>query len=168
MAPLFVLLKWYPERLIVWLIVIAMSVLGSYRYYIKKQANNPKAQAIFNGYMVSVFFLTVFSRLGISENHIDIIPLHSYIEFVSTMRWEILLDNILNIVLFVPFGVFVKTRNHDYSVLKIVLSGFLISLIIEVLQLLLRRGYFEADDLINNTIGVFAGYLIYLIKHKSN
>ena len=168
MAPLFVLLKWYPERLLAWLIVIVISVLGSHRYYIKKQANNPKMKAIFNGYLMSLFFLTVLSRLGISDYYIDIIPLHSYFEFVSTMRWEILIDDILNIVLFVPFGVFVKIRNHDCDVSKIVICGLGVSLTIEILQLLLRRGYFEVDDLINNTLGVFVGYLLYLIKYKND
>lgn len=80
MAPLFVLLKWYTERLIAWLIIIAISIWVSYRYYIKKHANNPIIQAAFNAYLLSLFFLTVFSRLGISEYHIDIIPLHSYFE----------------------------------------------------------------------------------------
>ena len=60
---------------------------------------------------------------------------------------------ILNILLLSPIGflmpVFVKKKRW-----VILVFGFLFSLLIETLQLVLRRGYFEADDLFHNTLGV--------------
>ena len=44
--------------------------------------------------------------------------------------------------------------------------GFCFSLLIEVLQLVLRKGTFEVDDLINNTAGVVIGLGVYLLGEK--
>ena len=58
---------------------------------------------------------------------------------------------VLNILLISPMGflmpVFMKKR-------WVIVSGFCFSLFIEGLQLFLRRGCFEVDDIICNTLGV--------------
>jgi glycopeptide antibiotics resistance protein len=41
---------------------------------------------------------------------------------------------------------------------EVVLLGFLTSLSIELLQLVLKRGLFEFDDMFHNTFGVILGY----------
>ena len=41
--------------------------------------------------------------------------------------------------------------------------GFLCCLSIECFQLVTRRGYFEVDDVLHNTLGVIVGYLLYLL-----
>jgi glycopeptide antibiotics resistance protein len=41
---------------------------------------------------------------------------------------------------------------------KVALLGFLTSLSIELLQLVLKRGLFEFDDMFHNTFGVILGY----------
>ena len=45
------------------------------------------------------------------------------------------------------------------------LLGFLLSLGVEVVQLLTRVGTFDVDDVLLNTIGVALGYVVYLIEH---
>jgi glycopeptide antibiotics resistance protein len=44
---------------------------------------------------------------------------------------------------------------------RIILIGFLISLTIEILQLVTKRGLFEFDDIFHNTLGVAIGELGY-------
>ncbi len=41
--------------------------------------------------------------------------------------------------------------------------GFLFSVFIEVSQLVLHRGLFELDDMINNTFGCVLGYALFVI-----
>jgi glycopeptide antibiotics resistance protein len=41
---------------------------------------------------------------------------------------------------------------------RVALLGFLTSFTIELLQLILKRGLFEFDDMFHNTIGVGIGY----------
>jgi glycopeptide antibiotics resistance protein len=46
---------------------------------------------------------------------------------------------------------------------QVALLGFLTSLSIELLQLVLKRGLFEFDDMFHNTLGVIIGYGIWWI-----
>ena len=70
----------------------------------------------------------------------------------------------LNILLFVPFGFLlplVKERGH--SIWKVTIAGFAFSCAIELMQFITERGFTEIDDIINNSIGAFVGYLMYIV-----
>lgn len=72
----------------------------------------------------------------------------------------------LNVIMFIPFGFMVpliwqKMRTLPY----ITVVGFLFSLLIELSQLLSRRGT-DVDDLIMNTLGAVIGYLLHEIWSK--
>lgn len=60
-----------------------------------------------------------------------------------------------------PLGIFVPLwiKEAD-NVKKVAMTGFIVSLIIEVAQLITTRGYFEIDDLFHNTLGAFIGAFI--------
>ena len=69
-----------------------------------------------------------------------------------------------NILAFMPFGFFlpviwVRTR-HWYIT---VLLSFAMSLLVETMQLVGKVGSFDVDDLLLNTIGGFAGYIIFVL-----
>ena len=49
---------------------------------------------------------------------------------------------------------------------RMFLAAFLLSLTIEITQLLTRVGSFDVDDLILNTAGGIAGYLLFYIMNK--
>lgn len=70
---------------------------------------------------------------------------------------------ILNILLFIPFGymlpcIFGKLQKALWGV---VLIGFVCSLLTEVVQLVTHLGWFDLDDLLNNTIGCVLGVILY-------
>lgn len=72
-----------------------------------------------------------------------------------------------NIIGFIPFGFILpvitgKTR----SIWFITLSGFGLSLLVEVVQLITRVGSFDVDDLILNTVGALVGYLLFELCNK--
>ncbi len=68
---------------------------------------------------------------------------------------------ILNVLLFVPFGFLIPAIWNKYQSLpRTILSGFLLSLNIEWLQLFNNR-VTDVDDLITNTIGTLIGYVIW-------
>ena len=46
---------------------------------------------------------------------------------------------------------------------KIILFGFLSSLLIESCQFMFHRGVFELDDLLKNTMGTAVGWLIWKV-----
>ena len=48
----------------------------------------------------------------------------------------------------------------------VVLSGLAFSCLIEVTQLFTKRGYFEIEDMIHNTLGVVLGILLRMLLRK--
>ena len=69
-----------------------------------------------------------------------------------------LLQMMVNIAMFIPFGVMLEIAGADVK--KSVLTGFILSLGIEAFQLILMRGVCDIDDLIMNTIGTLIGFLL--------
>ena len=65
-----------------------------------------------------------------------------------------------NIGMFLPIGFFTALLWREGSLWRSVLVGFLASLSIEVIQLFIDRGT-DLDDLILNSVGAAAGYLLY-------
>lgn len=106
---------------------------------------------LFGAYIAAVLWITLFSRLG-TERRSFLLPFHSYVEILKGNR-QFLLENIGNVVLFIPLGVALKCGGMK-DVKK---AGFLASLLIEVLQFTFALGTFECDDLIHNTIGAIIG-----------
>ena len=64
----------------------------------------------------------------------------------------------LNIALFIPFGGFITLYFKEFQKwYKVTVTGFLMSLLIEILQLATYRAT-DIDDLIMNTLGTIVGY----------
>lgn len=72
---------------------------------------------------------------------------------------------ILNVALFVPLGLAMPFICKKISLLKISLIGLSISFIVEFVQFFIGRSC-ETDDLLCNTLGAVAGYLLYLLIKK--
>lgn len=70
-----------------------------------------------------------------------------------------------NIGVFIPFGILIPLLfGRRYSkFLSIFLRGLLV---LEGLQLITRRGSFDIDDFLLNTVGATIGYGIYVIVRK--
>ena len=65
-----------------------------------------------------------------------------------------------NVGMFLPIGFFAALLWRQGSLWRSTLTGFLTSLSIETIQLFIDRGT-DLDDLILNTVGAAAGYLLY-------
>ena len=76
----------------------------------------------------------------------------------------IFMSMVLNIVLFIPLGMFgccaFRVASKKAAVILIA-SGVAFSVLIEVLQYAMNLGNAEIDDVICNTLGLLAGCLIY-------
>jgi glycopeptide antibiotics resistance protein len=75
---------------------------------------------------------------------------------------------VLNVALFVPFGALLPLVARVSSVRRAVLTGFLLSLGIELVQFVadvtVSTGRVaDINDLLGNTIGAFAGYVIFRV-----
>jgi glycopeptide antibiotics resistance protein len=77
-----------------------------------------------------------------------------------------LTDFLLNIIIFIPFGILFPTLTKKRTFFRFLLVAFLISLTFEIFQLITLWGQFDVDDLISNSLGFIVGYLFYLFILK--
>lgn len=96
-------------------------------------------------YVIVILYITVFSRKPGSER----IFKGLFWEYQNGM-WKSI---ILNIVLFLPLGFLLGNK-------KGIATGFLLSVIIEVVQYIGMLGFCELDDVLNNTVGAVLGYFV--------
>lgn len=92
--------------------------------------------------------------------------LHSYRRLLAggpgASEWGALA--LFNCMLFMPFGFLLAAvlRGNSVGTVRVAaLCGFSYSLLLETLQLVLRRGTCELDDLLHNTIGAVLGALLW-------
>lgn len=114
-----------------------------------------------------LFFDAKYGRVsGIKSYNLEPFKtIHNYIKYRKYVTDSIIIRNILgNIVAFMPFGFFIPLlfRRTRYFIKIILISGF-VSLIVEIIQYEFAVGSFDVDDIILNTLGGFAGYIIYKI-----
>lgn len=107
-----------------------------------------------------VFASTVLTRESGVRSY-RMIPFWSWYKIVTEKDNALLLENMLNFILLMPAGVLLPFI-CDYKVQlgKGMLFGGLVSAVIEMSQLVLKRGLFEWDDIIHNSIGCMMGCLL--------
>lgn len=76
-------------------------------------------------------------------------------------------ENILNVVIFVPLGIYLGILFKERLFGKKLLFIFLLSLIVEGLQYMLRLGAFDVTDLMTNTLGGVVGLMIFKAIEKA-
>ena len=108
-------------------------------------------------YIFLIFCSTVFFRTTSELRKYDILPFWSY------DRPELLVENIMNVVVFVPVGLLLGIAFKQMTWWKAFLIGCSISVTIESLQFFFMRGFSELDDVMHNTLGCLIGYGIYAI-----
>lgn len=103
------------------------------------------------------------SKMTILERLLnEINPIGWYIDPpIATEVPNYLRDDILNVVLFIPFGGYLSHFIKEKKILKIVLIALSVSIFIEVFQLFTMLGAASSKDLITNSLGAFIGALIY-------
>ncbi len=105
-------------------------------------------------YIFLIFCSTVFFRTTSELRKYDIHPFWSY------DRPELLVENIMNVVVFIPVGLLLCIAFKQMTWWKALLMGCGISVTIEALQFFFMRGFSEVDDVMHNSVGGLAGFLI--------
>ncbi len=148
---------WSKIELIAIVIVMIISFIILDRFYKKDKIN--KIQMFF------CILSTIFSRLP-SKRICKLEVFWSWKEILNSMnttypKYELFLENILNVIMLLPIGIFLPLVCGKKINWKIGLFiGFCISFSIEFMQLILCRGMFDVDDIIHNSLGFLIGILI--------
>lgn len=74
---------------------------------------------------------------------------------------------LINLVLFVPLGLFIGALAPRWSWWKAGLAALGVSLLLEVVQHLISTGSFDTTDLLVNTAGALSGWLIFIAVRRS-
>ena len=107
---------------------------------------------------------TVAFRESSAERRIQLEPFRSYWDFGEHSYFlECFAVNMLNVVLFVPIGFLMGLGSQHVRWKQVALWGCLLSIAIEILQFIFRKGYCEVDDVLHNTLGCLIGYGMYKI-----
>ena len=120
---------------------------------------------LFTIYLIVLYWILLF-KLGIQSPYMDkrsvnLVPFND----PSIINAE----NILNVVIFVPLGLYTGILFKRWSFSEKLFFFFLLSFIVEALQYILRLGAFDVTDLITNTLGGITGFMIFKgIEKASN
>lgn len=121
--------------------------------------------------VIVVIHMTIFSR-NMGEHEVCLVPFYSFV--MAQEQSEMYRSMFMNILLFVPFGLscpYVLKERHRGKIKVTILSAFLFSFCIEVLQFVFMLGRAEVDDVICNTLGALIGSLsftLYCMLEKKN
>lgn len=108
-------------------------------------------------YIFLLFCSTVIFRPTGETRQYDFHPFWSY------NRPDLLPENIMNVVVFIPVGVLLgfmfQGSRFKMTWWKALLIGCSISITIEALQFFFMKGFSELDDVMHNTLGCILGYM---------
>ena len=143
---------------------------------LQKTRNNPKVNngtnrlttVLFIIYLIALYWILLlklgvrFSYMG--NRRVNLIPFSEPLILNGKMDVG---EIILNVVIFVPLGIFAGILFERWIFKKQLFFFFLISLIVEGLQFILAVGAFDITDIITNTVGGIIGLMIFKAIEKA-
>ena len=75
-------------------------------------------------------------------------------------KLDLLYDNLLNVLLFIPIGLFLWPLLSNNRIRKLISYSIVLSMTVEITQYIFNKGVAETDDIIHNTLGCLLGYLL--------
>lgn len=135
---------------------IAFFVTQSYN-----KAITSTARLLLLEYIISLIVLTLITRSGNHQIGHNFIPFWSYAAIINENQGALFVDNVLNLIVFLPIGVLLGCGYKNIKWQKELYLAAGLSICIEILQFIFKRGFSEVDDVIHNTLGCMIGFGIY-------
>ncbi|CAN5696389.1 glycopeptide resistance protein VanZ1 [soil metagenome] len=117
-------------------------------------------------YLVALFWILLF-KFGVQFSYMESrsVNLIPFRELFLNGKIDVA-ETILNVVIFIPLGIYAGALFKRWSLGNKLFFFFLISLMFEVLQFFLSVGAFDVTDIITNTIGGIIGLLMFKAIEK--
>lgn len=135
-------------------------------------------------YLIALFSVTLFplrvlsvesiqklidsKALLIPDDYLMLMPFGEIFQVITDFDWRYLIIQVIgNILLFIPFPILLAMLNEKLTFQKILLKGFLLTVSIELIQLVINfvliypNRVASIDDVILNLLGVLLGYQIW-------
>lgn len=119
----------------------------------------------FSIYLMCVIQLVFFPIDVNIGKYANLTPWYKTINFIPILTIDVK-TFVLNIIMLMPFGVYLPLLNRKFDSLKnVAYHGFFLSLFIEVFQMMIRIIFgngrsTDINDLIANTVGAILGYIV--------
>lgn len=123
------------------------------------------ALTIVYGCVLLYWMFVGFNRAHFTDYRYNLVPFHTINHFVAIageVRGLAALNLLGNTVLFVPFGLLLPLSASRRPIVWTLLFTMGITLI-ELLQLVTKRGMFDVDDIILNVFGFLVGYAVLFV-----
>lgn len=164
-----VLQRFGSPRMTLLMLLVLMSMIGFcvLLYYFLKYINEIRAIPLLLMilYLGVLAYVTVFSREKGSQAEI---LLGFYVaKAMKEHSLAALKHPLLNVALFIPIG-FLFTAVYPRKLNKaslVIPFGLMLSVVIETIQLLLKMGQCDLEDMIANALGAFLGMLVYRLVY---
>ncbi len=109
-------------------------------------------------YFLCILYITVLSRTKSLNQIVKPIPFWSFIDWFKG-NWARGVSIALNVILFIPLGYLLTGLWKSKRVP--IITCLIVTIAIEIVQLITCRGYFDIDDIISNLIGSVVGVYCY-------
>jgi glycopeptide antibiotics resistance protein len=123
---------------------------------------NKLTNLLFIIYLIALYWILLF-KLGVRFSYmgsrkVNLIPFREPLMLNGKIDIG---EAILNVVIFVPLGIYAGVLFKRWAFGNKLFFFFLISLMFEGLQFILRVGAFDITDIITNTLGGIFGFMIF-------
>jgi len=133
-----------------------------------KEKKNTLTIVLFIIYVLALIWI-ILLKLQFSFTEIDrvrsinLIPLQGSVIINGIVSLNEIFDNI---IVFIPFGIYINMLKNKWSFIQKVLPIISVSLTFEVLQFIFAIGRTDITDLLGNTLGGIIGIFIYVVLLK--
>ena len=120
---------------------------------------NSLTNALFIIYAIALFWILLF-KLGVQFSYMH----KRSVNLIPNARLDG--EAILNVVIFIPLGIYAGVLFKRWSFINKLLFFFLVSVMFEVLQFIFKIGAFDITDMITNTSGGIIGLILFKTIEK--
>ena len=123
-------------------------------------------------YICVLVYCFILQRKPGGEPGFNLIPFSMIASYISSFSYayESIFYMVGNTLCFFPFGFYYRLYSKDTALYKLILAPVVLSLLIEISQLIFGMGDFDVDDILMNSVGFYLGclipYLLQLIRGK--
>lgn len=152
-------------------VILFILIFGVWLFVKKKPLPFPFLLFFFLWDGAMMGYISLLCREPGSRDSVDL----TFFAFLERGQWAIAFA-LENILFFIPFGILttwmLKKSSRRFCFLKSTISGFAVSVLIETTQMVTKRGFVQAEDVMLNTAGTMIGslmiILIYAVLHMIN
>lgn len=113
-------------------------------------------------YLFLLIVLSILTRQPQAARSFNFTPFWSY-RAIHEGRIDLLTQNIANVGAFIPIGLLLGCALGKVKWWQVLLTGGGLSVLIETLQFVLKRGFTEFDDVWHNVVGCMIGWGVYAL-----